>query len=61
MMYGREPVSKYDESWPKYGELWSPNEGDNRVMGSSVLWRTIDTGEPVDFPQVPWDGGSGKF
>ena len=23
-------------------------------MGSSVLWRTIDTGEPVDFPQVPW-------
>ena len=54
MMYGREPVSKYDESWPKYGELWSPNEGDNRGMGSSVLWRTIDTGEPGDFPQVPW-------
>ena len=53
-MYGRELSSKYNESWDKYGELWSPSKQDNRVMGSSVLWRTVDTGKPVDFPAVPW-------
>jgi len=53
-MYGRESASKYDESWHKYGDLWSPTAGDNRVMESSVLWRTIEIDEPVDFPKVPW-------
>jgi hypothetical protein len=53
-LYGREPADKYDESWEKHGELWSPQQADNRVMGSSVLWRTKDTGQPVDFPKVPW-------
>lgn len=23
-------------------------------MGSSVLWRTVDKGELVTFPEVPW-------
>jgi hypothetical protein len=23
-------------------------------MGSSVLWRTVDIGKPVQFPEVPW-------
>jgi hypothetical protein len=53
-MYGREDSSKFGESWPRYGELWSPAKADNRVMGSSVLWLTRDTGTPVTFPEVPW-------
>ncbi|MBP7732042.1 MAG: FAD-dependent oxidoreductase [Bacteroidales bacterium] len=53
-MYGREDSSKYGEGWGQYGELWSPSKADNRVMGSSVLWRSFDTGKPVNFPEVPW-------
>lgn len=53
-MYGREASSQYNESWSKYGELWSPSEADNRVMGASVLWRSADTGESSTFPDVPW-------
>lgn len=53
-MYGREDSSKYNESWNEHGELWSPASADNRVMGSSVLWRTVDKGVPVTFPDVPW-------
>jgi len=53
-MYGREDSSKFSENWAEYGELWSPAKADNKVMGSSVLWRTMDTGKAVDFPEVPW-------
>lgn len=53
-MYGREDSSKYGESWNEHKELWSPASADNRVMGSSVLWRTHDNGSPVPFPEVPW-------
>jgi len=53
-MYGREDSAKYHENWAEHGELWSPAESDNRVMGASVLWRSIDTGVPVSFPEVPW-------
>jgi hypothetical protein len=53
-MYGREPASQYHENWDKYGEIWSPEKEDNRIMGSSVLWRSIDTGKPSEFPEVPW-------
>jgi hypothetical protein len=53
-MYGREDSLKYNENWDTYKELWSPAQPDNRVMGSSVLWRTVDTGSPVKFPEVPW-------
>ncbi len=53
-MYGREDSSKYNENWDLHKELWSPAKGDGRVMGSSVLWRTVDTGKPVVFPEVPW-------
>lgn len=52
--YGREDSSRYGENWPDNGELWSPATADNRVMGSSVLWRTVDKGTPVSFPEVPW-------
>ena len=53
-MYGREDSSKYNENWDLHKELWSPAKGDGRVMGASVLWRTVDTGKPVAFPEVPW-------
>ncbi len=53
-MYGRESASEYNEHWDKYGELWSPKRADNRVMGSSVLWRTKYMDKVVNFPEVPW-------
>lgn len=53
-MYGREDSSKFHENWDLHKELWSPARADGRVMGSSVLWRTVDKGEPVNFPEVPW-------
>ena len=53
-MYGREDSSKYNENWDLHKELWSPARADGRVMGSSVLWRTVDTGKPSVFPAVPW-------
>lgn len=53
-MYGREPVSKYEENWDKHGNLWSPEKADNQVMGASVLWRTKKVDKPVPFPKVPW-------
>jgi len=53
-MYGREDSSKFNENWDLHKELWSPANADNKVMGSSVLWRTADKGSPVSFPAVPW-------
>jgi hypothetical protein len=53
-LYGREDSTMYKENMSEYGELWSPASADNRVMGSSVLWRTYDAGKPVAFPEVPW-------
>ena len=53
-MYGREDSAAYSESWAEHGELWSPAMADNKVMGSSVLWRTYNAGIPVSFPDVLW-------
>lgn len=53
-MYGREDSLAFNENWDKYKELWSPARSDNRIMGSSVLWRTSDAGKPVTFSEVPW-------
>jgi hypothetical protein len=53
-MYGREDSLKYHENWNLNKELWSPAKPDNRIMGSSILWRTVDKGIPVTFPEVPW-------
>lgn len=53
-MYGREDSSRYNENWDWYKELWSPANADNRVMGSSVLWRTYNSGKPSVFPEVLW-------
>jgi len=52
--YGRESVYKYGEAWNEWGELWSPEEPDNFVMGSSILWRTEIAETPQTFPQLPW-------
>lgn len=52
--YGRESVYKYGEAWEKWGELWSPEEADNFVMGSSILWQTVIAETPKTFPTVPW-------
>ncbi|MEM6344086.1 MAG: FAD-dependent oxidoreductase [Bacteroidota bacterium] len=52
--YGRESVHKYGEAWEEWGELWSPEEADNFVMGSSILWQTEILDEPTHFPLLPW-------
>lgn len=52
--YGRESVHKYGEAWDEWGELWSPEEPDNFVMGSSILWQTYIADLPKSFPEVPW-------
>lgn len=53
-MYGRESVDEYDEGWDEFGELWSPEEPDGAVMGSSVLWRSFEDSKPYPFPELPW-------
>lgn len=52
--YGRESKHQYGEDWEKWGELWSPEEPDNAVMGSSILFQTVEDPMPVVFPDVPW-------
>jgi len=52
--YGRESVDTYGEEWEEWGELWSPKEADNAVMGSSVLWGSKVTEAEQAFPEVPW-------
>ena len=52
--YGRESVHEYGEAWEKWGELWSPETPDNAVMGSSILFQTVEDPMPVNFPEVPW-------
>ena len=52
--YGRESVDQYGEDWEEHGELWSPKEPDNAVMGSSVLWGSKEMENEQFFPEVPW-------
>jgi hypothetical protein len=52
--YGREAYNEFGEAWPKHGDLWSPARPDDRVMGTSVLWNSEKTSQPVEFPEVPW-------
>lgn len=52
--YGREAHTEFQEAWEKHGDLWSPDEPDNRVMGSSVLWNSETTDHVSSFPEVPW-------
>ena len=52
--YGRESKHEFNEGWDKYGELWSPEKEDNRVMGTTVMWRSSRTKKASTFPSVPW-------
>ena len=52
--YGREAVSEYGEEWEEYGEMWSPENADNQILGASVLWRTFESDSTWEFPEVPW-------
>jgi len=52
--YGREAHTEFGEAWEKHRDLWSPEKPDNRILGTSVLWNSEDTGEPSRFPDVPW-------
>ncbi len=52
--YGRESKNKYDEGWDKFGDLWSPEKEDNRVMGTTVMWRSVQGKNASPFPPTPW-------
>lgn len=52
--YGREAHTEFGELWNQHGDLWSPTNLDNRVMGTSVLWNSEKSDQPNDFPSVPW-------
>ncbi|MEP3210675.1 MAG: FAD-dependent oxidoreductase [Maribacter sp.] len=52
--YGRESSETYGEIWEEHGELWTPTEPDDAVMGSSVLWGSKETDAVQEFPEVPW-------
>ena len=51
---GRESKNEFGEGWDRYGELWSPEKPDMRVMGTSVLWNSQRGDRPTTFPPVPW-------
>jgi hypothetical protein len=38
----------------EYAQHWSPAQKDGKVMGSSVLWRSIASDKTEIFPEVPW-------
>lgn len=52
--YGRESYKTYGENWEKWGEIWCPEEADDFVMGSSVLWQNEKTNEIHEFPELAW-------
>ncbi|TMM53422.1 FAD-dependent oxidoreductase [Maribacter algarum] len=52
--YGRESSEEYGEVWEEHGELWTPSEPDDAVMGSSVLWGSKETNTKHTFPEVSW-------
>jgi FAD dependent oxidoreductase len=52
--YGRESANQYDEAVEKWGELWSPEQADQLVMGSSVLWQNEKLPVESAFPALPW-------
>lgn len=47
VMYGRESRDTYNESL-------APVEGDNQVMGMSVIWRSEKAEKATTFPDVNW-------
>ncbi|NWK55586.1 FAD-dependent oxidoreductase [Verrucomicrobiaceae bacterium N1E253] len=52
--YGRESKDEFNEGWDKFGDLWSPEKEDNRVMGTTVMWRSTKGKKASKFPATPW-------
>ncbi|MBT8038153.1 MAG: FAD-dependent oxidoreductase [Verrucomicrobiae bacterium] len=52
--YGRESKNEFGEGWDKFGDLWSPEKADNRVMGTTVMWRSAEGTSASPFPATPW-------
>lgn len=52
--YGREAHSEFGEARAEYGDLWSPENPDHKVMGATVLWDSDESDRPSGFPDVPW-------
>ncbi len=52
--YGRESHKEFGEAWDKFGDLWSPEKADNRVMGTTVMWRSVQGKQASTFPTTPW-------
>lgn len=52
--YGRESKDEFKEGWDKFGELWAPKKADNRVMGTTVMWNSMDSDKAEAFPPTPW-------
>lgn len=52
--YGRESKNEFAEGWDEHGDLWSPETPDNRVMGTTIMWRTRLTDSSQAFAAVPW-------
>ncbi len=66
--YGRESNKEFNEETPKSIKIhnkkgkpqvstkfiWSPDKADNRVMGSSILWKANPVAKDYKFPAVPW-------
>lgn len=47
VMYGREPRDRY-------GESLAPVQGDDEVMGMSVIWCSEQGEAPAPFPEIDW-------
>jgi len=52
--YGRESKHEFGEGWDRYGERWSPDEADNKILGSSIIWNSERGTQRSLFPAVPW-------
>ncbi len=42
------------EGRAEFGERWAPEQPDSHTMGSSLLFRAVDTGRPVPFVKPAW-------
>ena len=44
-MYGRESVDEFDEGWDEFGELWSPEEPDEKLNTLEFQAANMEDGE----------------
>lgn len=48
------PVRYGQESRSEFGEVYAPDEADDLTMGSSLHFKTVDTGSPTTFTAPEW-------